>query len=240
MTEAVESLLRERIEKDKKRGSPYVFFSRTDPTKPIGSVRKAHNAAIENAGIKDHFRLYDLRHTFATRAANSGVDLPDAGFDVSGTRKFKIDDALRTSSGRAEASRSREVGDLSHRRDVARGRKKSGSPHKTPHSRESELMGRIRMSLKTLAGPTRLELATSCVTGRRSNRLNYGPAWMVPGWWAVSDLNAGPSGCKPDALTAELTAPRKPALESRQLPHSSRFSGYLACIQSRGWCTGTA
>jgi integrase len=25
-------------------------------------------------------------------------------------------------------------------------------------------------------------------------------------WWAVSDLNAGPSGCKPDALTAELTA----------------------------------
>ncbi len=31
------------------------------------------------------------------------------------------------------------------------------------------------MSLKTMAGPTRLELATSCVTGRRSNRLNYGP-----------------------------------------------------------------
>ena len=26
-----------------------------------------------------------------------------------------------------------------------------------------------------MAGPTRLELATSCVTGRRSNRLNYGP-----------------------------------------------------------------
>jgi hypothetical protein len=30
---------------------------------------------------------------------------------------------------------------------------------------------------RVLAGPTRLELATSCVTGRRSNRLNYGPAW---------------------------------------------------------------
>ena len=29
--------------------------------------------------------------------------------------------------------------------------------------------------LKKLAGPTRLELATSCVTGRRSNQLNYGP-----------------------------------------------------------------
>src|SRR3989442_14636957 len=26
-------------------------------------------------------------------------------------------------------------------------------------------------------------------------------------WWAVSDSNGRPSGCKPDALTAELTAP---------------------------------
>ena len=26
-----------------------------------------------------------------------------------------------------------------------------------------------------IAGPTRLELATSCVTGRRSNQLNYDP-----------------------------------------------------------------
>jgi hypothetical protein len=25
-------------------------------------------------------------------------------------------------------------------------------------------------------------------------------------WWAVQDLNLRPSGCKPDALTAELTA----------------------------------
>ena len=57
-----------------------------------------------------------------------------------------------------------------------------------------------------MAGPTRLELATSCVTGRRSNRLNYGPAGMIPDWWAVRDLNTRPSGCKPDALTAELTA----------------------------------
>ncbi len=31
-------------------------------------------------------------------------------------------------------------------------------------------------SLKRMAGPTRLELATSGVTGRRSNQLNYDPA----------------------------------------------------------------
>ena len=56
-----------------------------------------------------------------------------------------------------------------------------------------------------MAGTTRLELATSAVTGQRSNQLNYVPASNA-GWWAVSDLNTGPSGCKPDALTAELTA----------------------------------
>jgi hypothetical protein len=67
-------------------------------------------------------------------------------------------------------------------------------------------MGRFAKSLKNMAGPTRLELATSCVTGRRSNRLNYGPAVKVLDWWAVRDLNTRPSGCKPDALTAELTA----------------------------------
>ena len=69
-------------------------------------------------------------------------------------------------------------------------------------------MGRFAKPLKNMAGPTRLELATSCVTGRRSNRLNYGPGIKVLDWWAVSDLNGRPSGCKPDALTAELTAPR--------------------------------
>ncbi|CAI2719282.1 protein of unknown function [Nitrospina watsonii] len=30
-----------------------------------------------------------------------------------------------------------------------------------------------------MAGPTRLELATSGVTGRRSNQLNYDPALVV-------------------------------------------------------------
>ena len=30
-----------------------------------------------------------------------------------------------------------------------------------------------------MAGPTRLELATSGVTGRRSSQLNYGPALIL-------------------------------------------------------------
>ncbi len=42
-----------------------------------------------------------------------------------------------------------------------------------------------------MAGPTRLELATSGVTGRRSNQLNYDPDIDLygPCWWAVQDLN---------------------------------------------------
>ena len=35
--------------------------------------------------------------------------------------------------------------------------------------------------LRFLAGPTGLEPATSCVTGRRSNQLNYDPVNLVGG-----------------------------------------------------------
>jgi integrase len=47
-----------------------------DIQKPIGSVKKAHQTAMKRAKIKRHFRLYDLRHTFATRAVASRLDLP--------------------------------------------------------------------------------------------------------------------------------------------------------------------
>src|SRR5579863_7155913 len=83
-----------------------------------------------------------------------------------------------------------------------------------------------------MAGPTRLELATSCVTGRRSNRLNYGPAGKILDWWAVSDLNGRPSGCKPDALTAELTAHESLLPELQQITqpfHSCQFACFACC-----------
>jgi len=73
MTEDVLQLLRQRAKNAK---SAFVFPAKGDPSRPIGSVRKAHDVAVEKAGIKDHFRLYDLRHTFATRSVAAGVDLP--------------------------------------------------------------------------------------------------------------------------------------------------------------------
>ena len=39
------------------------------------SVRTAHDNAVDRAGISEHFHLYDLRHTFASRAAAAGVEL---------------------------------------------------------------------------------------------------------------------------------------------------------------------
>jgi integrase len=79
MTDEVLFLLNCRASDATKLGSPFVFPSPYDIQKPVGSVKKAHRAAADRSGIKGHFRLYDLRHTFATRAAASGVDLPTLG-----------------------------------------------------------------------------------------------------------------------------------------------------------------
>jgi integrase len=45
-----------------------------DGSKPIVKLNNAHTGTVRRAGVS-HFRLYDLRHTFATRAAEAGVDL---------------------------------------------------------------------------------------------------------------------------------------------------------------------
>lgn len=73
MTDDLRTILEARAKSAK---GPFVFRSESGADRPIGSVRKAHDKAVEDAGIKDHFRLYDLRHTFATRAVAAGVDLP--------------------------------------------------------------------------------------------------------------------------------------------------------------------
>ena len=70
MTERVRQVLGSRAD------GRYCFPMEGNPERHIGSVRKAHDAAVERAKIKEHFRLYDLRHTYATRAVAAGVDLP--------------------------------------------------------------------------------------------------------------------------------------------------------------------
>ena len=54
---------------------PYLFTNRKDLNRPMVTVQKRHEAALQMAGISPAFRLYDLRHTFGSRSAMAGVDL---------------------------------------------------------------------------------------------------------------------------------------------------------------------
>ncbi len=71
LTRRAAEVLRDRIERV---DSDYVFPHKNDPNKPMIKVNHAHDGAIGRAKLSK-FRLYDLRHTFATRAAEAGVDL---------------------------------------------------------------------------------------------------------------------------------------------------------------------
>jgi hypothetical protein len=48
---------------------------------------------------------------------------------------------------------------------------------------------------------------------------------LLEGWWALQDLNQGPFGCKPNALTAELSAlavhPTRPLQERQRTARGS-------------------
>jgi integrase len=52
----------------------YLFPHEKDPNRPMLKVNNAHTGALKRSGVAP-FRLYDLRHTWATRAAMSGIDL---------------------------------------------------------------------------------------------------------------------------------------------------------------------
>jgi integrase len=51
-----------------------LFKGGRDGDSPPKKLNKAHCAALRRSGVKN-FRLYDLRHTFATRQAQLGTDL---------------------------------------------------------------------------------------------------------------------------------------------------------------------
>ncbi|HEX5734684.1 MAG TPA: site-specific integrase [Blastocatellia bacterium] len=53
---------------------PCLFPSPDDPFKPVLKLNNAHYGALKRSKLKP-FRLYDLRHTWATRAAMANTDL---------------------------------------------------------------------------------------------------------------------------------------------------------------------
>ena len=54
---------------------PYLFPHRKDQDRSITTAHKGHVAALRDSKVAP-FRLYDCRHTWATRAAQSGMDMP--------------------------------------------------------------------------------------------------------------------------------------------------------------------
>lgn len=52
----------------------YLFPHASNVNRPVPKVNNAHDRAVRDSKVAP-FRLYDLRHTWATRAAQSGIDL---------------------------------------------------------------------------------------------------------------------------------------------------------------------
>ena len=65
------AILRKRLDKVK---GVYLFPGRGVGDNPMIKVNNAHSATLERAELS-HFTLYSLRHTWATRATEKGVDL---------------------------------------------------------------------------------------------------------------------------------------------------------------------
>jgi integrase len=66
----VADVLQRRI--DQAKGT-HLFPHEKDPNKAMVKTNHAHDGAVIRAKL-EKFRIYDLRHTFATRAAESGMD----------------------------------------------------------------------------------------------------------------------------------------------------------------------
>ena len=49
-------------------------------------------------------------------------------------------------------------------------------------------------------------------------------------WWALSDLNGRPFGCKPNALTAELSALLKLSYRKPHASSTSSVNGYFSVM----------
>jgi integrase len=71
LSKSASAVIARRLEQAK---GAYLFPGRGKDDTPLVKVNNAHLSAVRRSGVA-RFRLYDLRHTFATRAIQAGVDL---------------------------------------------------------------------------------------------------------------------------------------------------------------------
>lgn len=130
LTDAAAKMLKRRMREAK---TCYLFPHRRDPNKPMGTIQKAHEKALEESKIRPRFRLYDLRHTFGSRSAMAGVDLATVK-ELMGHSNISI--TMRyvhpTPEHKQEALRKLERFNVEE--VFALHEKRKGSPQKSPQS----------------------------------------------------------------------------------------------------------
>ena len=126
--------------------------------------------AIEAADIRTPARIHDLRSTFASDALAAGVPVFTLA-RIMGTSVRMIEKHYGALLDGAGAGIAEALDALDAQRDQATTKEDSRWPP------TGALSGGTRLGAGTpIAGATRLELATSGVTGRRSNQLSYAPS----------------------------------------------------------------
>jgi integrase len=74
LTDDALAILEVRMKVAAELESPYLFPCDADSKRPLPGIQSAHARALAASGVAP-FRPYDLRHTWATRAAEAGIDL---------------------------------------------------------------------------------------------------------------------------------------------------------------------
>jgi integrase len=73
-----ESEIEEAKKRLRERGRGYLFPQRvgtgSDYTRAMNDLHHAHDRALKASGIEPRFRIYDLRHTYGTRAIEAGMN----------------------------------------------------------------------------------------------------------------------------------------------------------------------
>ena len=81
--------------------SPYMFLSpKTGGMYGPDCVGRIHKKLLEKAGIEEHVRFHDLRHTFSTLAIQSGID-PKTVAEILGhaSAEFSLDVYTHVTAG---------------------------------------------------------------------------------------------------------------------------------------------